>query len=741
MTRLAVMMRHAVTLAISAGVAVVGASAANGSAHVWNPSAAGASCMVAIAEAVNAKAPEGQLTPQLRLGLSTGTALPNDAGKFQVCVDGDTTRYFMVSMTADLQGSAKSTKPLPLNIGLCLPKECTTSDIPGIVTNDFITQVIPALGKLTLRDVSSKSPDLDVQEMNNGGIIAVGVVSCLAFLVVFATVMPTLQSFTGSRALAERGPGNTERSEGLIQVGSSNSLTEPDPERPTTTNSSHGSPLLNTNAASPVSGAPRPTSSSRRAGPFAAFAMFGESGTIRKLFEIPAYKPTDSLNGLRVVSMAWIILGHTFLMPEGISGYLNPEGIVHSELQSNNIAEDNPMFMFVLSAQVSVDTFFFLSGFLLSLLTLQELRARRGQINLLAAAALRYVRLTPSLALAMLVYYKIWAYLGTGPFAAKFQDSIFRRCDESWWSELTYTLNFIPFDSDKVCMGWTWYLGDDMIFFLVGIIILPLYYRRKVLGWLCIAIITGASFAVTMWLVWKYKLSVYVFDDHYKDYSYYAYSKPYTRIPAYFVGMASAWVLDNMERIHGITRPLLASSRQKTWAALLAFLSFATMLFIIIIPATDFGLSKNSWGALPNMLYIAFSRPLWAACWAVITILCYYDLLPLVNSFLAHRWWTPLARLTYGAYLVHPMVIKLAAGRSLQFYHFSTADVLYRWVGNCIMAYMGSAALWVLVERPAMTMTSALLKKKPPQAETKPLGASSSGFAPQAETKPLATSS
>merc|ERR1719355_389234 len=97
--------------------------------------------------------------------------------------------------------------------------------------------------------------------------------------------------------------------------------------------------------------------------------------------------------------------------------------------------EDNAMFMFVLSAQVSVDTFFFLSGFLLSLLTLQELRARRGKANLMAAIVLRYIRLTPSLALAMLVYYKIWAYLGSGPFAPTFQDSIFRRCDGSWWSE------------------------------------------------------------------------------------------------------------------------------------------------------------------------------------------------------------------------------------------------------------------------------------------------------------------
>merc|ERR1719482_1681981 len=103
-----------------------------------------------------------------------------------------------------------------------------------------------------------------------------------------------------------------------------------------------------------------------------------------------------------------------------------------------------------------------------------------------------------------MVYYQIWPYLASGPFAPGFQDSIFRRCDISWWSELTYTMNLVPFDSDKVCMGWTWYLGDDMIFFIVGIFLLPLYYRSRIMGWLAVAILTAASFAVTGYLIFKY---------------------------------------------------------------------------------------------------------------------------------------------------------------------------------------------------------------------------------------------
>lgn len=184
---------------------------------------------------------------------------------------------------------------------------------------------------------------------------------------------------------------------------------------------------------------------------FQPFSLIGTNGTLSKLFEMQSYKPTDCLNGVRVLSMLWIILGHTFMMPEGISGYMNPEDITVSSFRTNP-AEANVWFMVVMSAEAGVDTFFYLSGFLLSYLTLKEL-SRGAKVNPLMATALRYLRLTPSLALAMLIYYKILAFLGNGPFAPQYQDSINRRCDGAWWTELAYTLNFMDghgtSDSDK----------------------------------------------------------------------------------------------------------------------------------------------------------------------------------------------------------------------------------------------------------------------------------------------------
>lgn len=341
---------------------------------------------------------------------------------------------------------------------------------------------------------------------------------------------------------------------------------------------------------------------------------------------------------------------------------------------------------------------------------------------------MRYVRLTPSFALALLLYYKIWPYLvGEGPFAPELQNSISRRCDVSWWSELTYTMNFIPFDSDQVCMGWSWYLGDDMIFFLISMVIFPLYYRSKLVGCLLIALLTAGSFAWTIALVYQHHLSIKFDDYHYEEYSLWAYSKPYHRIPTYFVGVVAAWILEEMEQA-GFTRSSRPTGRKaQCISSLLALASFALLIFLLLIPATDHGARSNSWGDFPSMLFITFSRPLWAVGLAVLTLLCYYDYMPLLNGFMSHRFWTPFARLTYGAYLTHPMVIKLAAGGAVQYYTFSGMDMFYRWLGNSVCAYSLSMVLWCLIERPMMTLTSAALKRKsssPKKKQSQDMGAS-----------------
>lgn len=96
-----------------------------------------------------------------------------------------------------------------------------------------------------------------------------------------------------------------------------------------------------------------------------------------------------------------------------------------------------------------------------------------------------------------------------------------------------------------------------------------------------------------------------LFDDHYTQYSYWAYSKPYCRIAAYMVGVGAAWFILWVERLDSGGSTSAASQSQapkklgpKAKRALIissCLVVLAVMLFMIFIPVTDTGAHKNSW--------------------------------------------------------------------------------------------------------------------------------------------------
>ena len=51
-------------------------------------------------------------------------------------------------------------------------------------------------------------------------------------------------------------------------------------------------------------------------------------------------------------------------------------------------------------------------------------------------------------------------------------------------------------------------------------------------------------------------------------------------------------------------------------------------------------------------------------------------LLGLVNSFLSQKFWAPLARLTFGAYLIHPMLIFIALMTRPVMFHATYVEIV-----------------------------------------------------------------
>ncbi|RUS90313.1 hypothetical protein EGW08_001911, partial [Elysia chlorotica] len=125
----------------------------------------------------------------------------------------------------------------------------------------------------------------------------------------------------------------------------------------------------------------------------------------------------------------------------------------------------------ILNAPYAVDTFFTISGCLVSYLFLRGVKKAGGLkvAHMVMYYVHRYLRLTPLYALAILVYNGLTPYIEEGPFLAENSDRDVD-CKDLWWTNLLYFSNL---RSDfRQCIGWSWYLPNDMQFYAVAPLIL-----------------------------------------------------------------------------------------------------------------------------------------------------------------------------------------------------------------------------------------------------------------------------
>ena len=90
------------------------------------------------------------------------------------------------------------------------------------------------------------------------------------------------------------------------------------------------------------------------------------------------------------------------------------------------------------NASVSVDTFFLMSGLLVSFLLLRELDRNKGKFNVGLYYLHRYLRLTIVYAFILGFIATLTVYLGTGPYWYTVHDySNF--CRNAWWRQFLYS--------------------------------------------------------------------------------------------------------------------------------------------------------------------------------------------------------------------------------------------------------------------------------------------------------------
>ena len=115
------------------------------------------------------------------------------------------------------------------------------------------------------------------------------------------------------------------------------------------------------------------------------FLNFGLYANTKRLFNTnpPKGDHLSCLDGIRFLSISWVMLGHI------LSGTMDV--FPTSNISSLDISQRFEA-QAVLNAFVSVDTFFLMSGCLISYLMLKELEKTKGRVNFLVMYIHRYLR-------------------------------------------------------------------------------------------------------------------------------------------------------------------------------------------------------------------------------------------------------------------------------------------------------------------------------------------------------------
>ena len=212
--------------------------------------------------------------------------------------------------------------------------------------------------------------------------------------------------------------------------------------------------------------------------PVRALHSFSALNNSRKLLATKATAENfGCLNGMRVLSTAWVVIGHCFLYASGLgpnqfmieavrSLTLNYTIICVQYLNNDHsIWQDSLKWSFqaIGNATISVDTFFLISGMLVSYLLLRELDRNKGRFNIFIFYLHRYLRysrqckhyvtfigwiictfnnrLTPVYAIILGFIATLMVYIGSGPNWG-FTYNTAEACRNEWWHNFLYINNF-----------------------------------------------------------------------------------------------------------------------------------------------------------------------------------------------------------------------------------------------------------------------------------------------------------
>jgi len=268
-------------------------------------------------------------------------------------------------------------------------------------------------------------------------------------------------------------------------------------------------------------------------------------------------------------------------------------------------------------------------------------------------------------------------------------------CEQYWYLNILYLNNFFPWNNtmNYMCLVWGWYLANDMQLFAITPFFLVLYLKNKKIGIIAAFTLLIASYIGVGIYIGVNGLTlgdIRWFSDY--------YVKPWSRVGPYFIGSALAVLWKEKGKVK-ISAP---------------FRFLACLSASILLITTVFGTYTNSefnWSVVENVFYYTFSRTGFILGLAIFCYLMLNKQVVFIRTILSYHYWTPLARLSYGAYLLHPVIMVTTYLSTRVAFSWDIWSITVYYSGFIILSYSFSFVLWIVYEKPLANLETVIITR------------------------------
>ncbi|XP_047498089.1 nose resistant to fluoxetine protein 6-like isoform X1 [Penaeus chinensis] len=429
--------------------------------------------------------------------------------------------------------------------------------------------------------------------------------------------------------------------------------------------------------------------------PFSAYT------NLSKLFQLNTTRSSENitcLHGIRVLSMIWVVYGH-----QHEAGARFTANLLMMFPKTSGF-----LYQIVGNAYFSVDSFFFLSGFLVSYVLLREM-SRTGRFNVAMFYLHRLIRLLPPIALATGLFATVARFFLTGPLADSW--TYWQKgCAVNWWKDLVFVNNFLLEEDDPEagadCLIQAWYLAVDTQLYLVApLVILPLHYF-KAAGLLWLYVVTLSSVVIPAAVTYAYDLQPSFLIGHPDDFDFNkkVYLAPWCRAGPWLVGVWLGYVFHKQGQREVVLRK---------WQVVAGWTTSTVVALLLVLGLWSYNVLplKAQYDIVTQVTYAGLSRPAWGAVLAWVVYACHFGYGGPVDGFLSHPSWQPISRVTYSTYLVAMQIQYITTYTSKAPFYFTPLNVLMQTAAALVASGMVGVVLSLTAEAPVIGLEKLLLRR------------------------------